>query len=198
MQDKQTSTYWSLMKGEALAGELEGQSLETLPVGEKATWKDWRDKYPETKVLSVNSKQDGRNQYQRYFTDAKGFRNLEAKDDRLETKTPIFAFSSRDKKIAVAYEDVVNGMTFTMPDGKYAFLFRGKDDPLFRSTSAFVSEKPFENQDGTWFESASENKFDIQSRSFKNEIAKLKGFDTFWYNWSLNNPETEIMARDAE
>jgi hypothetical protein len=198
MQDKQTNTYWSLMKGEAMAGELEGQNLETLPVGEKATWKDWREKHPETKVLSINSMQDGPNPYQSYFANAKGFRDLEAKDDRLDTKTPIFAFCSGDKKIAVAYKDVVDGMTFTLPDGKYAFLFRGKDDPLFRSTSAFVSEKQFENQNGIWFESASENKFDVRTRSFKNEVIKLIGFDTFWYNWSLNNPETEIMARDAK
>ena len=24
-------------------------------------------------------------------------------------------------------------------------------------------------------------------------VERLNGFDTFWYNWSLNNPETEVL-----
>ena len=41
LQDKETDTYWSIMEGEALAGELRGASLVELSSGVKARWQDW-------------------------------------------------------------------------------------------------------------------------------------------------------------
>jgi len=41
MRDKETDTYWSIMTGDAIAGDLRGTPLEELPLGEKAQWKDW-------------------------------------------------------------------------------------------------------------------------------------------------------------
>ena len=51
MQDRQTDTYWSMMKGKAISGELEGNDLVELPVSEKMQWRDWKVKHPDTLVL---------------------------------------------------------------------------------------------------------------------------------------------------
>lgn len=196
MQDKQTNTYWSLMKGQALAGTMKGQSLNELPIGEKATWKEWRTKHPNTKVLSVNSKEDGRNPYQAYFRDKNGFRGLQAKDSRLETKTPIFAFHYSEKSYAIPYSEFHSGGSFLLPDGSHAFLYRAPNDDLFRSTSVFISKDGFAKNEKTWTEIKTGNTLNETTRSFGDGIERLKGFDTFWYNWSLNNPETAVL--DAE
>ena len=72
MQDRQTDTYWSMMKGEAIAGELEGNDLVELPVSEKMQWRDWKAKHADTLVLSVRGREDTRSSYRSYFADPKG------------------------------------------------------------------------------------------------------------------------------
>ena len=198
MQDKQTDTYWSLMKGQALAGTMKGQSLVELPIGEKATWKQWRTKYPDTKVLSVNSKEDAPESYQEYFRGQNGFRGLKAKDQRLETKSPIFAFRYDEKAYAVPYSEFQSGGVFDLPDGSQIFLYRADKDHLFRSTSVFLSKNGFFKNENTWTESKTGHAFDESSRLFEPEIDRLNGFDTFWYNWSLNNPETALLTAISE
>ena len=194
MQDKQTSTYWSLMKGAALEGELKGEMLEELPIGEKMKWKDWAVKYPNTKVLSVNSRQDARAGYERYFNDSEGFRGLKAKDDRLETKAPVFAFHYNGTPQAIAYSKIQNGVSIELDPGKHLFLYRDAKDELFRSTTALVSKQGFERVEDVWKELESGVVFDVQTRTFENqELESMNGFDTFWYNWSLNNPDTKLL-----
>ena len=193
MQDKQTDTYWSLMKGQAMAGTMKGQSLNELPIGEKTTWKKWRTKHPNTKVLSVDSKEDAPDMYQDYIRNQNGFRGLNAKDRRLETKTPIFAFRHGEKTYAVPYSAFQSGGVFDLPDGSQVFLYRAVNDDLFRSTSVFISKIGFAKVNETWKETKSGNAFDETTRLFGDNVPRLKGFDTFWYNWSLNNPETELL-----
>jgi len=193
MQDKQTDTYWSLMKGKAVAGELKGNELKELPLGEKTTWKAWREKHPATKVLSVESREDGRNPYESYFRHPRGFQGLKASDDRLDTKAPIYAFRYGGKPWAVPYGAIASGAAFELPDGKQVFLYRAPDDSIFRSTTAFISSEGFERQDGKWKERSSNSTFNGKTRRFESEVEPLSGFDTFWYNWSLNNPSTELL-----
>ena len=195
MQDQQTDTYWSLMKGIALEGELKGQQLEELPVGEKVTWKEWQSRYPDTEVLSVNGKQDGKDRYGGYFTDKKGFHGLESTDERMETKTPIFAFHRGDRAYAVRHELIVDGKVFELPDGQWLFLYRTDADSIRRSTSAFVSSTGFAEVEGKWTETANQEQFDQSKRRFLgDEISRIGGFDTYWYNWSLNNPDTLVLG----
>ncbi len=193
MLDQETDTYWSLMKGKALAGELKGETLTELPVGEKMSWKAWREKYPETKILSVDGRENGRNRYDKYFTDAKGFRGITAKDQRLETKAPIFAFHRNEKSFAIRYTDAYGGKNLPLPDGGEVFLYRIATDDITRSTSAFVSASGFTKTEGKWIEDGTGATFDDSKRSFENDAVKrIGGFDTYWYNWSLNNPDTEL------
>ena len=128
---------------EALAGKLKGVSLNELPIGEKTTWKEWRAKHPKTKVLSVNSRQDGRNPYQQYFRDKNGFRGIQAKDRRLNTKSPIFAFHFGDISFAIPYSEFESGGVFALPDDSQVFLYHDRNDKIFQSTAVFISKAGF-------------------------------------------------------
>lgn len=45
-----------------------------------------------------------------------------------------------------------------------------------------------------WVEIESGAVFDPSKGRFVGErIARQKGIDTFWYNWSLNNPRTRVL-----
>ena len=195
MQDKETDSYWSIMTGDALAGEYKGTHLEELPWGTKATWKTWRAEHPKTLVLSVDGvEHPERNPYDDYFSSPEGWRDLEAADDRLPTKEPIYALQLGGKAYAIPAAAFVDGGAFEV-GGKHLFLYRPKDAAIFYSTVAFVSPEGFTRKDGVW-RHASGATFDPEEGSFSGgEVPRLDGFDTFWFNWSMTHPETEVLKR---
>ena len=192
MQDRQTDTYWSIMEGEAVAGELEGQVLEELNVGEKIQWRHWRARHPETLVLSVEGREDAGDAYRSYFREELGYRGQTATDSRLETKASIYAFHYAGKAYAVPQSRIETGRSYRLPDGSAVFLYREAGASMHRSTSAFISSAGFVLEDGVWRESGSGARFDAETRRFPG-VTPLGGFDTFWYNFSLNNPETTLL-----
>lgn len=54
MYDRKTSSLWSQLGMQAVAGPMAGTALPILPV-EHTTWEDWRRRYPDTAVLSFNT-----------------------------------------------------------------------------------------------------------------------------------------------
>ncbi len=54
MYDRQTESLWSQLGLKAVAGKMVGHELEWMPV-EHLTWKAWREKYPQGRVLSTNT-----------------------------------------------------------------------------------------------------------------------------------------------
>ncbi len=195
MQDKQTDTYWSIMTGGAVGGELDGTSLIELPVSKKTQWKDWLVEHPDTLVLSVGGIEDlEHNGYEQYFADGRGFRGQSAEDGRLATKTPIYVFQYDDVPFAVEAETIVGGRVFDLPDGRKVLFYRAPGAELFASSVAFVSREGFEKRDGVWIETGSGSSFAADRLEFQgSSVERLSGFDTFWYNWSLIHPDTEIL-----
>jgi len=194
MQDQETDTYWSIMEGKAVAGELKGSELVELPYGEKMQWRHWKKKHPDTLVLSVDGREDASQSYAWYYGSPEGFNYVRATDDRLETKEPVFAFHRNDIAYATRQKDLENGQSFELEDGASIFLYRKQGGSKFQSTLAFVSENGFEQRDGEWIEKGSGAGFDPATGDFADASAeRLGGFDTFWYTWSLSNPETRVL-----
>ncbi len=200
MRDDETNSYWSIMAKEIIGGELKGTRMVELPYGEKMQWKDWVKKYPQTQALSVKGREDAPEGYGNYFNGPDGFRGLKAKDKRLKTKDPIFAFHFEGKPYAIPYKEFENGNAFTIGDAKI-FLYRPKKTEIFESTAAFITRgSGFEKEDDRWIDIDSDCEYDPESKSFKGEPEncprRLDGFDTFWYNWSLNNEGIELLGTE--
>ncbi len=194
MQDKQTDSYWSIMSGQATAGRLRGTKLVELPVSEKVRWSEWRQRHPDTLVLSIGGREYSRDAYASYWRDPNGFRGQRARDRRLPTKAPIFAFELAGADYAAAHDAIEGGAVFSLADGRRVFLYREPGAPLFASTAAFVSAAGFVRDGDAWVELGTGARFDADTRAFVGgEVERLPGFDTFWYTWSLNNPETQLL-----
>ena len=54
IRDRETGTIWTHLDGKAIAGPLEGQRLNMVPIPQ-ATWGRWKADYPETLVLSPDT-----------------------------------------------------------------------------------------------------------------------------------------------
>jgi len=197
MQDFETDSYWAIMLDRAIAGEMAGTELKKMPVSEKVQWKQWQKKHPNTMVLSVDGREDAPNAYRDYFSSKQGFRNSTAKDDRLNTKTPIFAFQKDGKSYAIAHENAEGGKAVTLASGLHLFFYRSEDASPFASTAVYQSAQAgFVKENGMWKHRGSDCTFNTESKSFAGGglcPERLAGFDTFWYTWSLSNPDTELL-----
>jgi hypothetical protein len=200
MQDRETDSYWSIMTGDAIAGELKGTQLQELPTGVKMQWKDWVKRHPNTLVLSVAGIEDVLvNPYDNYFSSKEGYRGAKAPDKRLKTKEPIFSFQLEGQKLAVPLKKIEGGKTFDLGKIKI-FLYRPPRSAFFHSTIAYKSNGAgFKKEKGTWHDLDSGCKFNPENSAFENGQApcpeRLEGFDTFWYNWGLTHPDTEVLGK---
>ncbi|MBL4843979.1 MAG: DUF3179 domain-containing protein [Planctomycetes bacterium] len=198
MQDRETNTYWELMKSVGIAGPLRGKHLKKLPAV-KTQWRDWLKSHPKTVILSVNGREDSlRDPYANYVKSSKGFRGLEAADDRLATKASLLALTLGKRHVAVPHEHLVGGAVFSLGGSESLFAHRPEGASLFRSTRAFLSRGAISRKRGTWVHLPSGAQFDPTREVWvkgRGELPRaVTGFDTFWVTWSLAHPETLVLT----
>jgi hypothetical protein len=86
------------------------------------------------------------------------------------------------------------GRSIALGDAEFVFLFRARQAALFASTHAFVSQAGFVKEGDLWTELESGATFDPERGDFRGaRVRSLKGLDTFWYNWSLSNPNSRVL-----
>ncbi|MGD8330345.1 MAG: DUF3179 domain-containing (seleno)protein [Acidobacteriota bacterium] len=204
LQDRESLSLWPVLRGAADAGPLTGTPLTLLPVADRMLWAEWVARHPDTDVLSVNrtdaaggtmALQDpGENQHADFLASDTGYDGIEAGDGRLPDKALVYAFRHQGVAYAVDNRRVVGGQAFPLHDGSWALVYREASDRMFRGSAAFVSSGGFEQRGGSWFELSTDAEFNAISRDFGGAgIARLPGFDAFWYAWSLTWPATELL-----
>ena len=196
VQDKETDSFWPVILGKAAVGPLKGTPMTPLPSTAKTQWKDWRRDHPDTLVWSYGGDEHiERSPYQSYIESPFGHKGIVAKDTRLKTKDPIYAFEHAGRHYAVPFRAFLGGRAFGV-GGRSIFLFRPPDVAVYYSTRAYASSSGFVQKDGAWVDQATGARFDPAKGAFVGASTPqtLSGFDTFWYMWSLTHPDTEVVA----
>ena len=95
MYDRQTRSLWSHMTGECLDGHFKGKRLEMLSSIPIVKWKVWRTAHPNTKVLTIDGREDRRRDgYWDYHGSSRtGLFPTERKDSRLRNKDLVIGVS---------------------------------------------------------------------------------------------------------
>ena len=193
MRDRPTDSWWSIITGEAIGGELDGTKLNELPVSEKAQWGDWRKRYPQTRVLSVDGwEHEPRNGYDRYFESTRTFRETRTPDERLEQKASVFAVVIDCVAYAAPHRRIEGGAAFDLDGDKALFLYRDPGAAIFASTVAVLADggkERFVRKEGGWIDTVSGT--DPAARGSSPDRAR--GYDTFWYMWSATHGEVVIL-----
>lgn len=100
---------WSQVKAEGISGPALSETLKSLPL-ELTTWKAWRSRHPQTKVLSADTghgRDYTRNPYAGYFTTPQLMFPARPTSDRLPTKARVLGIWSG--KVARAYPETAFG-----------------------------------------------------------------------------------------
>jgi hypothetical protein len=164
--DRNTQSLWSQVFGRAVAGPAAGAQLDLLP-STFTTWGEWKERYPETRLLSTETgyrRNYEMDSYAHYATTDRLMFPLNHSDDRMEMKErvlgvsvdgvfkayPYRAFSQEEDTVA---QDIVNGQTIRI-------------EFLAAPQAAYVTD-----MDGNPLPSAS----------------------MYWFAWSSFHPETELF-----
>ncbi len=165
MYDRETTSLWSQLMSQAVTGPMKGTRLQQLPLSH-TSWKEWAERYPETRVLS-NRTGYSRNYrvdpYPNYGRDGKLF----------------FPVAHSNKKYR--RKEVVMGLEI---DGRFkAYPFK----ELKKGTSRFGDE--FAGEEFSV-------EFDAKHRTarvIRADGSEIPTTMAFWFAWYAFHPETSVF-----
>ncbi len=205
MYDHQTGSEWSQLLGEALTGPLKGTRLQHL-ASSAMTWKEWRERYPNTLALSKPA--FTYDVYQSYYESSEaGIVGETVKDNRLPTKQRVIGVRVGGTSIAYSYSVLEKTPVLN-------HTVSGKDLLItfdVTTSAAAVFERTIEGKTLT-FEAVTGDGNNIKDKETSTTWNKLTGqaiagplkdkaltkvpFTTaFWFGWKDNYPNTLVYGQ---
>ncbi len=139
MYDQETESLWSQIEGRAISGPEKGKTLERIPV-EHTYWREWKQRYPTTLVLSDDTgywRNYQNTPYPNYEHSRRTYFPVNHKDDRFHPKALVMGIEVNGKykaypfselaKTPGQFEDTLNGKTFRVFYNKEAQSARAED-----------------------------------------------------------------------
>jgi hypothetical protein len=104
LYDRATNSLWDQIKAKGIVGSMTDEHLEMVPVS-MSRWAKWRDRHPDTLVLSRDTGFDydySQDRFAEYRDSTRLFMPVSATDDRVHAKTVVFGFDLPSGSIAYA------------------------------------------------------------------------------------------------
>ncbi len=165
LYDRQTESLWSQLEFKAISGPMVGKELTVLNTA-NTTWKNWKEKHPQTIVLSEETgfiRDYSRNPYPGYVATSTLFFPVSAQNEEFHPKEMVIGLTINGKSKAYPFSELEKSGKKSIKD-----LFNGKEFEV---------------------------RFDAESKSaeiFDAEGKALPAITNFWFAWFAFNPETEI------
>ncbi len=165
LYDRETESLWSQLKYQAVAGPLVGESLKMLNTA-NTSWKSWKEKYPNTLVLSEETgfKRDySRNPYPGYEESPGLYFSVSDQDARFHPKETVIGLEINGKFKAYAFSELEKLKGKELKDS-----FQGKD--------LIIKYKPSSKS----------------AEIFDTEANPIPAVTNFWFAWFAFHPDTEV------
>ena len=208
--DRGTNSNWSQMEIECVNGPLRGESPQLYSVVE-TTWKNWKEAYPDSKVLTTSTgykKPYGNYPYGDYRSSEKLLFPLTHQDDRLHRKARVLGVNINGVKKAypigefpgtvAVREDNLNGIDIIIVGSssrKFAVAFEahlnGNSDIEFKSEREdweIILKDDLGNKYNIFGE--------VVSGPNKGEsLNRVRSYIAYWFAWAAFNPDTQLNTK---
>ena len=164
LYDRESESLWSQLMNEAITGPLKGTTLEIIPTA-NTTWKDWKDLYPETKVLTT---QTG---HFRDYTSTPYTGYDESEKTYFPVNNSSNLYHSKDWVTVVT----VNGQSKAYP---FEELKKAKSTIIDK-----IGEVSFK----VYFDKKNQSARVVDSKN-----KELPYYNTFWFAWYAFHPDGEV------
>jgi hypothetical protein len=122
LYDRATETLWDQIEAKGIVGAMTDEHLELVPVS-MSRWAKWRDRHPDTLVLSIETGFDydyTADRYADYRDSTRLFMPVSAMDDRIHAKTVVFGFS-------LDFGDIAYAGSVLQENGAYRHELNGEE-----------------------------------------------------------------------
>jgi len=210
LYDRQTSSLWMHLTGEAFTGPLAGKRLKPLATGRHTTWKAWKEAHPSTDVMAPDPAFEARYFQRGQCRSGDAFLppvfspTIETRDPRLELADLLLGVRAGEHvraypmKALAAGPGVVADLLGEVPLTVWY-------DPAERSAAAFDARLDgvtlsFEKAGpGRFRDTASGSEFDLEGRALTGPLrdkllTRAESLLTEWYGWFAHHPATTIWA----
>jgi Protein of unknown function (DUF3179) len=204
MYDRTTKSLWSQAMSQAIVGKLAGVKLERIPF-DVAYWKDWKQLYPDSKVLSRDigsSRPYGVDPYGDYYTNSEVMFPIAKHDDRLGLKEIVIGFENNGQYKAYRLKDVekmkiINDQVNAKSIALFSlspFMTRAYN-PILEGQTTLQFEYNAKNNTLVDKQTSSQWNFDgkaIDGQMKGRQLMRLPFDQGFWFEWIAFHPTTEL------
>ena len=203
MYDRTSNSLWSQALGQSIVGKDAGVKLDRIPF-DVAFWKEWKQLYPESKVLSRDTgstRPYGADPYGDYYTNGDLFFPVSNKDDRLGLKEIIVGLENSGLYKAYKLQQIEDSKVINDRTGNksvalfslHPFMVRAFDSTIDGQSLQFLYDKNSSKITDT--QTGSEWNFDGISTAGAmkgKHLTRLPFDEGFWFEWVAFHPETEL------
>jgi hypothetical protein len=219
MYDRTTKTLWSQALAEGIVGKYAGTKLQRVPF-DVAYWKEWKQLYPDSKVLSRDTGSNrpyGADPYGDYYTNSDVLFPVSNKDSRLDLKEIVVGFENKGQFKAYKQQDIenkkvindqVNGRPIAL-FSSYPFMVRAYD-PLVvegggegRQQTIVLLQFEYNTKDKSSFidkQTGSLWNFEgkaISGQMKGKQLTRLPFDEGFWFEWVAFHPKSALYSVDS-
>ncbi|MGI9010312.1 MAG: DUF3179 domain-containing protein [Nitrososphaeraceae archaeon] len=215
MYDRTSNSLWSQALAEGIVGEYAGVKLERIPF-DVAYWKEWKELYPESKVLSRDTgsvRPYGADPYGDYYTNDLILFPLANDDKRLGLKEIVIGLeNNKDQYKAYKLQDIENKKVINdqIGDNKKIALVslqpfmvrvfdRVIDDNVDDQGNKIIVDLFYNDTNNTLIDRITGSELNFEGK-FTNgqlqdkQLERLAMDQGFWFEWAAFHPETEVFS----
>jgi len=170
LYDYQTGSLWSQIRSQAISGPLKSILIPAIPAAH-TTWRDWKNRYPDTQVLSTDT--------------GFGFRYRSSPYREYERSRDLM-FPVRNRSRDYRNKERVLGIKFGNVQKAYPFKELRKYDMTTFSDSIGGNTVTIE-----WFED------DDYARVIDDDGEEIATVIVYWFAWYAFHPETEVFVAES-
>ena len=205
MYDRTTKSLWSQALGEGIVGKYAGVKLDRIPF-DLAYWKDWKQLYPNSKVLSRDTgsvRPYGADPYGDYYTSPDILFPISNENKRLDVKEFVVgieydgvnkAYKLRDIENLKVINDQISNKSLTLIS-LHPLMARVFDSSLDGQTLIFY----YNSTNNSFVDKQTGSQWNFEGRSIEGsmkgkQLVRLPFDEGFWFEWSSFHPATEIYS----
>ena len=208
MYDRNTNSLWSQAMAQGIAGELAGIELERIPF-DLVTWKDWKQIFPGSKVLSQDtghSRPYGADPYGDYYTNPDILFPVSNNDDRLGVKEIVIGLEENGKPKSYKLQDIedLKAINDKLTENNSVALWSVFPymvrlfDPLIDGKTLLTFH--YDDKKKVFIDNQTDSEWNFEGKSTAGQLngsslLRLPFNEGFWFEWSTFHPNTEVYKR---
>jgi hypothetical protein len=209
MYDRKSQSLWSQALAEGIVGKYAGTKLERVPF-DIAYWKEWKQLYPDSKVLSRDTGSNrpyGADPYGDYYTNSDVLFPVPNSDDRLGQKEIVVGFENKGQYKAYKLQEienkkVINDQVNSKPIALfslYPFMVRAYDPILQDGIQKMSLQFDYNTKNNKFTDKQTGSLWNFEGKAVSGQmkgkqLTRLPFDEGFWFEWVAFHPKTEIYS----